>query len=66
MSTSDQPHTTTDPPPKTTLFCPDCGHESGAGNDWTVREGRTDSVLTCPDCGAEVATWSQPRGLRFG
>jgi endogenous inhibitor of DNA gyrase (YacG/DUF329 family) len=55
-----------DPPPKATLFCPDCGHESPPTGDWTVRRadpradgdrGRTgDAVVSCPDCGTEIAT----------
>ncbi|QLH80088.1 hypothetical protein [Halosimplex pelagicum] len=52
-----------DPPPKATLFCPDCGHESPPTGDWTVRRAETDSdltsagaVLRCPDCERTVAT----------
>jgi len=52
-----------EPPPKATLFCPDCGHESPARGDWVVRDAETDSdltsagaVLRCPVCEATVAT----------
>ena len=52
-----------EPPPKGTLFCPDCGHESPARGDWIVRGAETESestvagaVLHCPVCEATVAT----------
>ena len=65
MSASDHPHTSAEPPPKSTLFCPDCGHESDATGDWTVSEETAETVISCPDCGTEIATWSQSRGLCF-
>ncbi|QLH76792.1 hypothetical protein HZS55_05500 [Halosimplex rubrum] len=53
-----------DPPPKATLFCPDCGHESPPTGDWVVRSAGPgsdrasdgDAVVSCPDCGTEIAT----------
>jgi hypothetical protein len=52
-----------DPPPKATLFCPDCGHEAPATGDWLVRSdpgpdraSDADAVVSCPDCGTEIAT----------
>jgi DNA-directed RNA polymerase subunit RPC12/RpoP len=51
-----------DPPPKATLFCPDCGHEAPATGDWVVRNdpgsdraSDGDAVVSCPDCEAEIA-----------
>jgi transcription elongation factor Elf1 len=40
---------------KTTLFCAECGHESGHDGDWIdwQSDGET---LVCPDCGAVVVT----------
>jgi len=60
---ADHPHSTTDPPPKSTLFCPDCGHESHATEDWTVRETDAGSVLTCPVCDTDIATRNRSRSL---
>ncbi|QPV64448.1 hypothetical protein I7X12_07500 [Halosimplex litoreum] len=52
-----------EPPPKGTLFCPDCGHESPATGDWIVRSdpgsdrvSDGDTVVSCPDCETEIAT----------
>ncbi|SHH43969.1 hypothetical protein [Halobaculum gomorrense] len=44
------------PPPKNTLFCPECGHAAPADGDWVVRDRDRDGVeaLTCPDCGATL------------
>jgi len=42
---------------KSVLFCPDCGHESLVGGDWTA----TDDYVTrtrhvrCPECAATIA-----------
>lgn len=51
-----------EPPSKTTLYCPDCGHENPPNGDWQERECRTDDglrrVLSCPVCGTDVI--SQP------
>lgn len=51
-----------DPPPKATLWCPECGHESAADGDWQAHEhcsgGSERRTLVCPDCGTAVV--SQP------
>ena len=65
MSASEPSNTTAEPPPKSTLFCPECGHASDAAGDWTVREEAAETVLSCPDCGTEIAIWCQSRGLCF-
>jgi predicted RNA-binding Zn-ribbon protein involved in translation (DUF1610 family) len=46
---------TTDPsPPKTTLYCPDCGHDSPHDGDWR-RQPTSDGVaLVCPRCTATL------------
>lgn len=47
-----------DPPPrtrsKTSLFCPDCSHESTVTGDWTVEGTETGWQLRCPECDAVV------------
>jgi predicted RNA-binding Zn-ribbon protein involved in translation (DUF1610 family) len=53
------------PPPasgprrKSTLYCPDCGHESTIDGDWrvdhTVVDDRDRAVYSCPECGAVIA-----------
>ena len=47
-----------DPPPgtrsKTSLFCPDCGHESPVTGDWTIEATEPNFALRCPDCDALV------------
>ena len=50
-------------PPKATLFCPECGHESEATGDWEARERRERTVLVCPSCGSDVATRGRTPGL---
>lgn len=45
-----------DPPSKTTLFCPSCGHESRANGDWLVRERDGRTVDVCPVCDEAIAT----------
>jgi len=43
---------------KSTLFCPECDHESPADGDWTtVRAGRQVHYL-CPDCRTEITVRS--------
>jgi hypothetical protein len=45
-----------DSPPKSTLFCPECGHSSRYDGDWTrARSGRTVHYI-CPDCHTEITT----------
>ncbi|MFC7135750.1 hypothetical protein ACFQRB_02360 [Halobaculum litoreum] len=46
--------TTTRPPPKTVLYCPDCWHAAPPTGDWLVRAGVGREALVCPDCGAVV------------
>ncbi|EMA44155.1 phage terminase large subunit family protein [Halococcus saccharolyticus] len=53
------------PPPdggtwrKTTLYCPDCGHESTIDGDWhvehTTDDDRDRAAYICPECGAVIA-----------
>ena len=45
-----------DPPAKTTLYCPACGHESPANGDWLVEEREDRTVTVCPACGEAIAT----------
>ena len=39
---------------KTTLFCPECGHESDADGDWLVEETPARETHTCPVCAATI------------
>ena len=41
-------------PPKTTLYCSSCGHESPADGDWIVHERFDTASVDCPDCGTEI------------
>ncbi|GEM_PF-1992312 len=41
-------------PPKTTLHCSNCGHESAADGDWVVHERFDATSYGCPDCGVEI------------
>ena len=44
-----------DVPAKTTLFCPDCDHQSRVDGDWhVVTKARTVHYI-CPDCETEIA-----------
>lgn len=45
-----------DPPSKTTLYCPSCGHESPATGDWLSRERDDRTVDVCPVCDEAIAT----------
>lgn len=45
---------------KTTLFCPNCGHESDITGDWDVRTVEARLVTDCPDC--EMTITNRPRG----
>lgn len=45
----------TAPRAKSTLFCPDCGHESPADGDWDYRASDRGATTHCPDCGARIA-----------
>lgn len=44
-----------DVPPKSTLFCPDCGHRSRPDGDWRTAGTADGTRFLCPDCNAEVA-----------
>ena len=48
-----------DTPPKTTLYCSACGHESPATGDWLVRDRDGRTVAVCPVCRETIAA----RGL---
>ena len=45
-------------PRKTTLFCPDCDHQSPADGDWTRIRGGQRVHYLCPDCRTEVTVRS--------
>ncbi|WP_348606973.1 hypothetical protein [Halobaculum rarum] len=51
------------PPPKNTLFCPDCGHAAPIGGDWIVEERRGGESLVCPDCDALVTVRQRLRPI---
>ena len=42
---------------KSILFCPDCGHESFVGGDWTASDDYVTRTrqLRCPECSATIA-----------
>jgi uncharacterized protein YlaI len=44
-----------DVPAKTTLFCPDCHHQSRMDGDWRVVEETGTAHYICPDCETEIA-----------
>ncbi|MFB6189487.1 MAG: hypothetical protein ABEI57_06355 [Halapricum sp.] len=46
--------TTTGPPPKATLICPECGHTSPPDGDWRLQRRPTTTIYRCPVCDAEV------------
>lgn len=56
-------YTSTTPGPdssrKTTLFCPECGHESPSDGDWIVHERADRAVYDCPDCETAITTRSR-------
>ncbi|GCF12674.1 hypothetical protein Harman_06090 [Haloarcula mannanilytica] len=43
-------------PPKATLFCPDCGHQSRYDGDWITVQNRRGTHYRCPDCHTEITT----------
>lgn len=54
--------------PKTTLFCPECGHESDVAGDWIVRDGRNgkdtdERTHTCPVCETTIESRRRPDPL---
>ncbi|WP_380676811.1 hypothetical protein [Salinigranum sp. GCM10025319] len=51
---SQSPSSPRSPRAKSTLFCPDCGHESHAAGDWSVRTSAERVAIHCPSCGARV------------
>ncbi|MFB6304912.1 MAG: hypothetical protein ABEH47_07085 [Haloferacaceae archaeon] len=40
--------------PKSTLFCPECGHESAPDGDWVVSVDGRHRRYACPECDAVV------------
>jgi hypothetical protein len=38
------------PPPKATLFCPECPHRSHVTGDWHLVETAHGVRLVCPNC----------------
>lgn len=55
MGTSGTREAGRDVPPKATLFCPDCDHQSRVDGDWHVVETTRTTRYLCPDCGTEIA-----------
>jgi predicted RNA-binding Zn-ribbon protein involved in translation (DUF1610 family) len=45
-----------DVPPKSTLFCPECGHRSPSDGDWTLAESTRETRYRCPDCDVVVTS----------
>jgi len=52
--TATDPGVDREPPPKTTLFCPDCGHPSRYDGDWRVVESGSGARYLCPTCRTEI------------
>lgn len=44
------------PPRKTTLYCPECGHESLINGDWRVRVHGDCADYDCPECGMTITS----------
>lgn len=41
-------------PPKSTLFCQDCGHQSPVDGDWMLVATARGTAYRCPQCGADL------------
>lgn len=41
-------------PEKTTLYCPECGHESRINGDWVIHVLADSLIYECPNCGAVI------------
>ena len=41
-------------PPKSTLFCPECAHQSHVEGDWMLRTRGGRLAYICPDCGTSI------------
>jgi len=48
------------PPPKATLFCPSCDHQSHVDRDWQSNSSVTKVRYRCPECGTVIATRPKP------
>ncbi len=46
----------TDPPPKPSFFCPDCGSSGSIQRDLRSREKPHRTALCCPICGTELTS----------
>jgi len=44
------------PRPKTVLFCPECGHESGLHGDWILDDDAVRPTRICPVCETALGT----------
>jgi len=49
-----------EPPRKSTLFCPECGHGSPIDGDWRRRTGAEIDRYDCPICETTVTTRPHP------
>jgi|AntDeeMinimDraft_4_1070355.scaffolds.fasta_scaffold00038_71 transposase len=44
------------PTPKSTLFCPCCGHESPVDGDWVVFDAMERTRYVCPRCEGTITS----------
>ena len=52
------------PPPKATLFCPSCDHQSHVDSGWQSDTSVTEVRYRCPECGTVVTT--RPKSSALG
>ncbi len=62
---SASPPTDSTVPAKGTLFCPECGHQSGYDGDWRVVETLSEHKYRCPECRTEIAARPRDGGDRW-
>jgi predicted RNA-binding Zn-ribbon protein involved in translation (DUF1610 family) len=62
MTPSPEQQTTT----KSTLYCPDCSHESRINGDWTISALSDLTTYECPDCGALIDSRRNRKALTAG
>lgn len=54
------------PTEKTTLYCPECGHESPINGDWTIHILVDSTTYECPDCGTTIDSRRDRKALIAG